>query len=236
MTTGFHTAATGMIWMQKSLGVTANNIANTSTQGYKADKASFADLLYTEVRGQPNQSPDLKVGHGSKLGKTDTMFTTAPFDRTGQPQDYALPDARNFFAVRTEDGRTAYTRGGRFILSRHADGRFYLADGVGEEVLDANGQPIVVTDGEKAQNVGVFTFRNLDGLEKTGGNNYTATDRSGPASVAVGAQVQQGYLESSAVDMATEMSNMVIQQRAYDLDAKMVTMTDEVMQTVNGLR
>ena len=236
MTTGFHTAATGMIWTQKSLGVTANNVANVSTQGYKADKASFADLLYTEVRGQPNQSPDLKVGHGSKLGKTDTMFATASLDETGQPQDYALPVARNFFAVRTDDGRTAYPRSGRFALSRHADGRFYLVDGAGENVLDANGQPIIVTDEKKAQNVGVFTFRNLDGLKKTGGNNYTPTDRSGPASVAAGAQVRQGYIESSAVDMATEISNMVIQQRTYDLDARMVTMTDEVMQTVNSLR
>ena len=235
MTTGFHTAATGMIWAQKSLDVTANNIANTSTQGYNADKASFADLLYTEVRGQPNQSPDLKIGHGSKLGKTDTLFTEGPLSETGEPQDYALSDARNFFAVRTADGTTAYTRGGSFILSKHTDGRFYLADGAGEDVLDAGGQPIAVTDEEKTQNIGVFTFRNLDGLEKAGDDKYMATTRSGPASVVANAEVRQGCLESSTVDMATEMSNMVVQRRAYELNAKMVTMTDEVMQTVNNL-
>ena len=235
MTTGFHTAATGMITTQKSLDVTANNIANLSTDGYKADKASFSDLLYSEIR-EPGQDPNLKVGHGSKLGKTDTLFATSSLDKTDRTQDYALPDPRNFFAVRTADGRTEYTRDGRLVLSRHADGRFYLSDSSGREVLNQNGGPIPVTDAQKAQNVGVFTFRNLDGLEKTGSSDYRATDRSGPASAVAGAEVRQGYLESSATDMATEMSNMVTQQRAYELDAKMVVMADEVMQTVNNLR
>ena len=235
MTTGFHTAATGMVWAQKALDVTANNVANLSTDGYKADKSSFSDLLYTEVRAQ-GQDPNLKVGHGSKLGKTDTLFETSSLDATGSAQDYGLTDARNFFAVRTSDGRTVYTRNGRFSLSKHADGRFYLSDSTGEEVLNQEGNPIVVTDESKAQNVGVFTFRNLDGLEKAGGSNYEVTARSGPALAAQNAEVRQGYLESSAADMATEFSNMVIQQRAFELDAKMAVMTDEVMQTVNNLR
>ena len=235
MTTGFQTAATGMVWAQKALDVTANNLSNLSTGGYKADKSSFSDLLYTEVK-EPQENPNLKVGHGDKLGKTDTLFSQSSLDETNRAQDYALPDGRDFFAVRPADGRTVYTRDGRFILTKRNDGRFYLADSAGEEVLDANGRAIAVTNAEKAQNVGVFTFRNLDGLEKAGGNGYVATNRSGPAAAVRNAEVRQGYLESSATDMATEISNMVVQQRAYDLDAKMVTMTDEVMQTVNNLR
>lgn len=235
MTTGFHTATTGMIWTQRSLDVTANNIANLSTDGYKADKASFADLLYTQIK-DPSQDPKLKVGHGAKLGKTDTVFTTAPLDKTDRPQDYALPDERQFFAIRKADGSTVYTRDGRFIVSKHNDGRFYLANSAGEEVLDQNGRPVIVTNPKEAQNVGVFTFRNLDGLEKAGGSAYTATNRSGPATGVANAQVWQGYLESSGADIAKEMSNMIIQQRSYELDAKMVVMTDEVMQTVNNLR
>lgn len=235
MTTGFHTAATGMVWAQKALDVTANNVANLSTDGYQADRASFSDLLYTEVRTQ-GQDPKLKTGSGSRLGKTDTLFTASPLDATGAAQDYGLPDARNFFAVRTADGRTVFTRNGNFSLSKHADGRFYLSDSAGGEVLDPAGMPIAVADAGKAQNVGVFTFRNLDGLVKAGGNGYEATARSGAAYAAQGAEVRQGYLESSAADMTTELSNMITQQRAFELDAKMTTMTDEVMQTVNNLR
>ncbi len=235
MTTGFQTAATGMVWAQKSLDVTANNIANLSTEGYKADKASFADLLYNEVRA-PGAGSGLKVGHGPKLGKTDTLFGDVSLDQTDRPQDYALADGRNFFAVRTADGKAAYTRDGKFIVSRRADGQYYLADASGEEVLDPNGRPITVKDEKKPQNVGVFTFRSLDGLRKTGDNNYAATDRSGPAVSVSGADIRNGFLEASSADMATEISDMVIQERAYELDAKMAVMTDEVMQTVNNLR
>ena len=123
MTTGFHTSAAGMIWTQKSMDVTANNIANLSTQGYKNDEASFADLLYTQIK-PPQTDPALTVGHGSRLDKTDTIFTASGLDQTGRPQDYALTDDRTFFAVRTTDGRTIYTRGGNFSLSKGVDGQF----------------------------------------------------------------------------------------------------------------
>ncbi len=234
MTTGFHTAATGMIWAQKALGVTANNIANLSTEGYKADSTSFADLLYTQVKS-PEENPGLKVGHGSKIDKTDTLFSSSGLDQTGQPQDYAMTDARTFFALRTPDGRTFYTRSGSFKLSQHADGKFYLSDSAGNEVLGGDGNPIAVADAGQKQDLGVFTFRNLDGLQKVGGG-FEATEGSGQAVRVTGADVRQGYLESSSADMATEFSNMILQERAYQLDAKMAVMTDEVMQTVNNLR
>jgi flagellar basal-body rod protein FlgG len=234
MTTGFHTATAGMLWSQKALDVTANNISNLTTSGYKANKASFADLLYTEVK-QPEVDPPLKVGHGSKINKTDTVFSAAALTQTNKPQDYALTDTRNFFAVRTPDGRIVYTRGGSFQLSRHADGLNYLADSAGNEVLDPNGNSIVVTDIQEKQNIGVFTFANLDGLKKTSGG-FEATALSGEAVSVADAEVRQGVLEASSADMATEISNMIVQERAYQLNAKMVVMTDEVMQTVNNLR
>lgn len=234
MTTGFHTATAGMIWSQKSLDVTSNNIANLSTSGFKADKASFADLLYTEVK-QPEVDPTLKVGHGSRMNKTDTVFSGSSLDQTNQPQDYALTDTRNFFAVRTPDGRTLYTRGGSFHLSQHADGLNYLADSAGNEVLGADGNNIPVADIAVKQNLGVYTFASLDGLKKTGGG-FEATALSGEAIPVAGADVRQGFLEASSADMATEISNMIVQERAYQLNAKMAVMTDEVMQTINNLR
>jgi flagellar basal-body rod protein FlgG len=223
-----------MIWSQKSLDVTANNISNLSTSGYKADKASFADLLYTEVK-QPEVDPALKVGHGSKINKTDTVFTASSLDKTNQPQDYALTDTRNFFAVRTPNGNIIYTRGGSFHLSQHADGLNYLVDSTGNEVLGADGNNIVVSNVEEKQNLAVYTFANLDGLKKTSGG-FEATALSGEAIPVTGADVQQGALEASSADMATEITNMIVQERAYQLNAKMVVMTDEVMQTINNLR
>lgn len=234
MTTGFHTATAGMIWSQRSLDVTSNNIANMSTSGFKPDKANFADLFYTEVK-QPETDPKLKVGHGSRINKTDTVFSGTSLDQTGHPQDYALTDSRNFFAVRTPDGRTLYTRGGSFRLSKHADGRDYLVDSAGNEVLGADGNNIAVTDISVKQNLGIYTFGNLDGLKKSGGG-FEATALSGAAIPVAEADVKQGYLESSSADMATEISNMIVQERAYQLNAKMAVMTDEVMQTINTLR
>lgn len=235
MNTGFYTAAAGMIWQQKGLDVTANNVSNLSTNGYKADKASFADLLYTNVKDETGNS-NLKVGHGTKLGKTDTLYEKGNLDNSGQPQDYALPDERNFFAVRTSDGKVVYTRDGRFGLSKQNNGRFYLVNSQGSLVLDPNYQPIAVINAKQAQNVGVFTFRSLDGLQKNGDNTYIPTTLSGQAIAVRNAEVKQGYVEGSASDLATELSNMMVQERAYDMSARMVEMSDEVMQTVNSLR
>lgn len=235
MTTGFHTAATGMIWQQKALDVTANNIANLSTEGYKADKASFADLLYTNVKDELGNS-NLKVGHGAKLNKTDTIFDKGALEETGRSQDYALTDERDFFAFRASDGTVNYTRNGRFAVSRRNDGRYYLATESGDLVLDGNYNPILVTNQDAAQNVGVFTFRNLDGLLKSGDNGYVPTARSGQPTRVPNAEVKQKYLENSAADLATELTSMIIQQRSYDLNSRLVQMTDEVMQTVNSLR
>ncbi len=236
MTNGFYTAASGVVGQQQAMDVTANNLANVSTQGYRADRASFADLLYTNVKDEAGDSA-LKVGHGTKVGKTDTMASQGGLRETGLPQNYALTDPRNFFAVRTAGGTVQYTRSGSFHKASGGDGRYYLADSEGGFVLDSAGNPIVMTgDDRRAQPVGVYTFANLGGLRKTGGNDYAATALSGAASAVRGAEVRQGFLEDSTVDMATELSDMIVQQRAFEVNAKMVQMTDEVMQTVNSLR
>lgn len=236
MTTGFYTAATGAISQKQAVDVTANNLANLSTQGYKADHASFADLLYTNVKDETGDS-GLKVGHGAKVAKTDTLYELGGLRQTGNPQDYALTGARNFFAVRTPDGAVKYTRNGSFQKVPGGDGNYYLADPEGGFVLDQAGNPIVFTgDIRQAQPVGVYTFANLGGLLKAGESYCTPTALSGAASAVPGAEVRQGYLEDSAASLSNELSNMIVQQRAFEMDAKMVQMTDEVMQTVNNLR
>lgn len=236
MTTGFYTAAAGAIGQQQAVDITANNLSNLSTQGYKADRASFADLLYTNVKDEQGDSY-LKVGHGTKVSKTDTLYEPGGMNRTGGDQDYALTDARDFFAVRTADGTVKYTRNGNFDKAAGGDGNYYLADSEGSFVLDQSGNPIVMTgDGKQALKVGVYTFSNLGGLQKAGKSYYTPTGLSGAASPVQNADVRQGYLEDSAASLSNELSDMIVQQRAFEMNAKMVQMTDEVMQTVNNLR
>ena len=236
MTTGFYAAAAGAIGQQQAVDITSNNISNISTQGYKADRASFADLLYTNVKDESGDS-SLKVGHGTKVGKTDTLYELGGMSQTGESQDYALTDARDFFAVRTADGTVKYTRNGNFHKAAGGDGKYYLADSEGSFVLGPTGNPIAFSgDDRQAQKVGVYTFGNLGGLEKAGESYYTATGLSGAASAVQNADVRQGYLEDSAANLSTELSDMIVQQRAFEVNAKMVQMTDEVMQTVNNLR
>lgn len=233
MNTSFYTAAVGTVAQERGLEVTANNVANLSTDGYKPDEASFADLVYTNIHGGGAGG---KTGHGNALWKTDTVFTPGVLRQTGRKQDYALPSDNAFFAVKGADGTVRYTRSGGFLLSEQTDGSFLLCDGNGAQVLDGAGEPITVRDGEEKQNVGVFSFRNRDGLRKTGGNDFAATDVSGPAVPVQGAEVKQGYLEGSATDLTDEVSNLIMSQRAFEFNAKMVKISDEIMQTMNNLR
>lgn len=233
MNTSFYTAAVGAVSQQRGLDVTANNIANLSTAGYKPDKASFADLVYTNVRGS---DPGLKTGHGDALWKTDTVFTPGGLNRTGRMQDYALTSDNAFFAVQDLDGTVRYTRSGSFQLSRQDDGSFLLCDLNGGKVLDPEGRTITVQDGDAKQNVGIFSFRNRDGLVKVGGNDYEATAVSGPTAPAENAEAKQGYLEDSSVSFADEIADVMSSQRAFEFDSKVVKMSDEIMQTLNNLR
>lgn len=233
MNTSFYTAAVGALSQERGLEITANNVANLSTDGYKPDQASFADLVYTSVR---NAGTKPEVGHGDALWKTDTVFSAGGLKRTDRKQDYALVSDNAFFAVQRGDGSIRYTRNGGFRLSEQADGSFLLCDSNGNRVLDGAGSPIPVKDADAKQPVGVFSFQNMGGLVKSGGNDFTATDISGSAVPVKDAEVKQGYLENSATDLADEMSNMISTQRAFEFNSKMVKISDEIMQTLNNLR
>ncbi len=228
-----YTAAAGAVAQQQGIDVTANNLANVSTQGYRPDRATFADLVRTGVRSGEDAPT---TGSGAKLDGTDTLYgASAGLLKTGRPLDFALTDSRSFFAVRTAGG-VRYTKAGAFAESAGADGRFYLTDAQGAPVLDARGQRIEVADGEPAAGPGVFTFPNLGGLRKEGDNDFAPTALSGQAEPAAGTEVKRGYLEGSGSDFVDGMSELIAQERAFQLDTRMVQMSDEVAQTVNSLR
>ncbi len=232
MIDAFYTAAVGATSLQKGFDVIANNIANVSTYGYKGSKSSFADLLYTNINKE-EEGKSLKVGHGTKLEKTDVLHNQGSYQNTGRILDYALED-NGFFAVETAEG-TKYTRCGNFELTKVGE-KFYLTAMQGGFVLNPKGQRIEVKNEKDNHDVGVFTFANNGGLKIEGGLFFTQTDSSGTATASKDPQIKRGYLENSNVDMGQSMADVIEIQRAFQFNSRMVQISDEIMQTVNSLR
>lgn len=236
MISTFYTASTAATQSQMGIDVSANNIANSATYAYKPSTTTFSDLLYTNMQGG-NQ--DLQMGHGTKLSKADIVFTVGTPRPTSRNLDFCLTESNSFFAIQTPEG-IKYTREGNFHISNE-NGQQYLTDGAGGYVLNQNNQRIIVdqkavdTTGNNL-GIGMFSFANLGGLKQDGNNAFLPTANSGAAQAAPRAKVQKGYLEASATNMAQEMTTTMQMQRAFQFNAKMVQVSDEVMQTINNLR
>ncbi|NCB30740.1 MAG: flagellar hook-basal body protein [Clostridia bacterium] len=249
-----YTARSGLIAQQQRMDIIANNMANLSTTGYKSVRADFKDALYqTMVRPvQPQNGLNLERGHGVLLGATMRDYAQGTPQQTASALDLML-DGDGFFAVQDSDGETVYTRDGSFSLSIE-DTSTFLVTTDGRYVLDKDGKPIdiksTVTDnlaikgdgtiwdtsnGFQIGQLGIHTFINRQGLEAVSGNCFQATDASGEA-IASTATVRQGYLESSNVDLAGEMVNMIRAQRAFSLTARALTTADEMDSEANQIR
>ncbi|MCR4925509.1 MAG: flagellar hook-basal body protein [Clostridiales bacterium] len=233
MISAFNTATKGLIYLQKGMDVTANNIANSNTTGYKADDTVFTDLLYTYQRGTQNEY-DVKQGNGVRVQSTNTLFTTGVLTPTDDSLCYALLDDDTFFAILTEDG-VKYTRNGSFQLSM-INGDAYLTSASGGYVLDSNGNTIIVTDRDAKQDVGAFTFTNVNALTKRAKTLFEANDQTGEAFIKETAVIKQFYLENSNVNLADEMTDIIRLQRGFQFNSKIVQMADEIAQTINSLR
>ena len=244
---------------QMNLDVIANNLANVNTTGFKKSKIEFQDLLYQTTRaagaeqGAGNQLPTgLQVGHGSRPVATSKVFTNGELTQTGARLDVAI-QGDGFFEVQMPDGSRAYTRDG--ALKTGSDGRIMTSDGA---VLQGGFQPIptgttaitisptgeVTTTGASgSQNfrVQLVRFANPSGLDSIGRNLYRETSASGSAELGNPGEngfgdIAQGYLEMSNVKVVEEMVNMIVAQRAYEINSKAVQASDEMMQLSNNLR
>lgn len=244
---------------QMNLDVIANNLANVNTTGFKKSKIEFQDLLYQTTRaagaeqGAGNQLPTgVQVGHGSKAVATSKIFTTGELTQTGERLDVAI-QGDGFFEVQLPDGTRAYTRDGAFKTA--SDGRLTTSDGL---VLQGGFQPVpagttsitISPTGEVTYNGanGPTTFRaqlvrfnNPSGLESIGRNLYKETTASGNAELGNPGEngfgeLAQGYLEMSNVKVVEEMVNLIVAQRAYEVNSKAVQAADEMMQQSNNLR
>jgi flagellar basal-body rod protein FlgG len=246
-----YTAKLGLKTQQQRMDLIASNIANVGTTGYKRQTALFKDALYTQMIDPSDtaSTANLKQGSGVLLGSTARDFTMGTPVETGGALDLYI-DGDGFFTVRTGDGSVMYTRGGNFGVSNEADGRYitsadgsYLLDSAGNRIkLTANPEDVSISDGgQLTANGAVFaslqlvTFTNKDGLELTGSGRYAATAVSGPP-IASNAGLKQGYLESSNVDMSTELTQLIRAQRTFSLAGRALNAWNEMESTTNNLR
>jgi flagellar basal-body rod protein FlgG len=259
MLRALYTSAAGMQSQQLNLDVIANNLANVNTTGFKKAKIEFQDLLYQTGRaagaeqGSGNQLPTgLQIGHGSRPVSTARLFTTGELTQTGERLDVAI-QGDGFFEVQMPDGTRAYTRDGAFKTG--SDGRITTSDGLpvqgGFQPVPANTTNITIsstgdvtytsTTGQTNFKVQLVRFNNAGGLDALGRNLYKETTASGPPELGNPGEngfgeLAQGYLEMSNVKVVEEMVNLIVAQRAYEVNSKAVQAADEMMQQSNNLR
>lgn len=251
-----HVARTGLDAQNTRMRVIANNLANVNTTGFKRDRAAFETLAYQQMTtpGAPSSEANkfaigLAVGSGVQLAGTSRIDTQGTFETTGNALDMAIEGA-GYFQVLMPDGRTGYTRAGDFSLS--ADGKLVTGAGLPVQpeiqVPDGAQAITVAADGTVSANVAGQTnelgkietarFANAAGLQAIGDNLLIETPASGPAQVgAPGLEgrgtIRGGALEASNVNVVEELVDMIETQRAYEVNSKMISATDEMLKYVN---
>jgi flagellar basal-body rod protein FlgG len=256
------TAATGMAAQQMNVEVISNNIANMNTVAFKKQRAEFQDLLYQTFEASGTQSSDqgtivptgVQVGAGVKAGSVYRIGTQGSLTRTDNQYDMAI-DGRGYFQVLLPTGETAYTRAGNFAINDQ--GQLVTQDGyqiqpaitipgdATQVTVSKSGQVQVQQAGQTAPNtVGVIelaTFVNEGGLQALGGNLLKETAASGapttgtPGAVGVGTLVQ-GYTEASNVDPVSEITALIVAQRAYEMNSKVISTADSMLATANQVK
>lgn len=254
MIQGFYSAAMGSKAQQRRLDTIADNVANVNTVGFKSTRMDFKDAMYSTMKKQvEGQDGNLELGHGVLTANTKKYYHTGSMKQTGEPLDMAI-QGEGFFTVVSQGGELRYTRNGAFSVSEEAAGNF-LVTGNGEYVMDTNGQRIDIPAGTKGEEItvtadgtlrinsnpvatmNIVTFDNMEGLEATGQTSFIATEVSGqPRRVGTEANVGQGILESSNVEMAKEISTLIRTQRAFQLAGKGITTADEMESIANNMR
>ncbi len=259
MLRALYSAAAGMQSQQMNLDVISNNLANANTTGYKMTKLQFQDLLYQNTReagsqqGGGNQLPSsLQVGQGSVPVATERLFTQGDLSQTGNNLDVAI-QGQGFFEVQMPDGTLSYSRDGSFKTD--SQGRIVTSDGYPVQggfqpvpdgttgiTITASGLVTYTTaSGNSSSQVQIARFINPGGLDAAGHNLYKQTEASGtpelgnPSENGFG-ELQQGSLELSNVSVVQEMVNLILAQRAYEVNSKAVQAADEMMQTSNNLQ
>ena len=255
-------AATGMLAQQLNVEVISNNLANMNTTGYKRQRAEFQDLLYQDMRQVGATSSDtgtivpsgVQLGAGVHSGTVYRITEQGSMISTENRLDVAI-EGRGYFQVTLPSGEQAYTRAGSFSIS--AEGQMVTPEGyvVGpgiaipqeatEITINKQGQVLAKLPGQvESQNVGqleLAVFFNEAGLEAMGNNLFTETPASGAAQVSTpGAlgfgSVLQGFVENSNVNPVSEITALITAQRAYEMNSKVISASDEMLSATSNLR
>jgi len=260
MNLSLYSAATGMESQQLNLNTIANNLANVNTPGFKRSKIEFQDLLYQKPTkaagtdsGGGNITPTgIEVGNGSRVSATSKVFTQGQLTASGGNLDLAI-QGDGFFEVQRPDGTIGYTRDGTFKLN--AQGTVVTTDGLpvlsGFQTIPVGTTAVTISENGQVtlQNGNASTtfrltltrFANPSGLRSMGANIYTETPASGtPESGQPGERsfgsIMQGYTEGSNVNIVEEMVNLIVAQRAYEINSKSIQTSDEMLQNVAQMK
>jgi flagellar basal-body rod protein FlgG len=249
-----YTAATGMAAQELNVQVISNNIANMRTTGYKKQRAAFQDLIYDHVRRVGAQASDqgtilpvgVDIGGGVKTVGTPRLMTQGTLSLTGNDLDVAIR-GEGFFKIQMPDGSFAYTRDGSFQMD--AQGRIVNAQGnpvqptitipQNSTGLSINAQGGSTTPSNIGQ-IGLTRFINKAGLQPVGDNLFTDTPASGAPQDGVAnidgfGDIQQSNLEQANVEVVTEISDLIAAQRAYEMNAKVISAADQMLQSTAAL-
>ncbi|MDN6318900.1 MAG: flagellar basal-body rod protein FlgG [Marinobacter sp.] len=250
---------TGLSAQDTNMSTISNNLANVNTTGFKRDRAVFQDLLY-QVNRQPggmntqnSELPSgLQLGTGVRVVGTAKQFSQGNLEVTEQPLDLAI-DGRGFLQIAMPDGQTAYTRDGQFQLNADGDvvtpegyplePNINIPDNATSVTIGKDGTVSAITDDQAAPvDLGQITlvdFINPQGLQAIGNNLFKETNASGdpaegePGLAGLGS-LQQGMVESSNVEVVEELVNMITTQRAYEMNSKVVSTTDQMLQFITN--
>lgn len=255
-------AATGMLAQQQNVEIISNNIANLNTTGFKRSRAEFQDLLYQNERRVGTSSSDagttvpsgVQVGLGVRTAAVYRVGEQGNLQSTNNPLDVAI-QGEGFFQINLPNNSIAYTRSGAFQLDQN--GNIVTADGftlVGPGQVPQNALSISINNSGEvlvtipnqtaASNIGqiqLATFVNQNGLQAIGNNLFTQTDASGSPQTGVPntesrGSTQQGFLETSNVNVVSEITNLITAQRAYEMNSRVIETSNQMLQTVSNLR
>jgi flagellar basal-body rod protein FlgG len=260
MISALYTAASGMNAQQANIDNVAHNLANVNTTGFKKSRVEFEDLVYQQIQapGTPTSTETeapigLEAGLGVRAVATARNFSAGNLRSTNGPLDLAI-EGQGFFQVTLPGGETGYSRAGAFHLN--GQGQLVTAEGAQLEpgiTVPANATTISVskdgivsamvagqTDPQQLGTIELASFQNPAGLQARGGNVFVATIASGDPTTGVpGAEglgtLAQGFLEDSNVSVVEEMVNMILGQRAYEANSRVIRAADEMLQQVNNL-
>ena len=255
MIDALYISSTGLRSQQEQIDVISNNVANMQTPGFKRGRVNFAEVAAISIPNEAGNASNLQQhGGGSQVLSTSTLFSAGSLQPTRNPLDMAI-DGNGFFELEDIAGNRFYSRAGQFRL----DGEGYLTSVNGmrlaqglqipsdaaELKITSGGEVSALLNGDTERSVlgtiDLVTFVATEGLESAGSNVFKATALSGDAVTVIAGEagvgrIQQGYLEMANVDMIDEMSGLVLAQRAYQLNARVLQASDQLLETINNLR